>query len=205
MIVVEKIYNNNELEFPNIKISDGINSFIIGRNGFPDLVWMPNWQYNSYEEAMAEGEDIIFKISEEDGNIHTLFNKLYQDIISGNTNYLISDRKKEENKKIGERDGLIKGDVITFISSDTDEPAFSSVLTIKKIEKDIEIIFSKNKRNLTREDYSYYLPTYLVRISNSWSIHLNGGFINLFSKFLRDLQALDWEPNLLNTETKKTL
>lgn len=75
MIKVEKIGNGIS---PDIRISDETKSFMIARNSLPDLCWYP--EINHFKND----SDITFTIREDDGNIFTLFNKLYQDVIEGN-------------------------------------------------------------------------------------------------------------------------
>lgn len=196
MIKVEKVDNS---VYPNIRISDGIKSFVIARNNFPDPCWYPEINF------ITNNDDITFTIREEDGDIYILFNKLYQDIIDANV-FPLTDRnfkckthqeieklkqeKQEENeeyKEVARRSGLVNNGVICLHSDDYDEYEYASTLTIKKVDNNIEITFSKNKIN-HNENFSETPPTYLVRITESggryWPFHM------VFVKLHRNLQAL---------------
>lgn len=207
-----KIEKNNDENNPDIIISDGLNSFIIARNNLPDLCWHPELNY------YTNNEDVIFKIKEEDGEIHILFDQLYQDIIDGNIFPLkdsdligkSSDEIKkniEENeeqksifKELAKSSGLIKNGVITWHSEDYDEYEFSSVLTIKKLDDTINIIFSKNKIS-NNENSMLFHPTYNIRITESGGRYWP--FFILFANFRRKLQNIDWEKiNIENSQEK---
>lgn len=201
MIKVEKIGESN---YPNIRVSNGINSFVIARAGFPDPVWYP--EINAFENE----EDITFKIIEEDGDIHTLFVKLYQDIIDGNifplTKEELENRSPEEVKKLkrenakrkaqfradAKNSGLVTNGIINCHSEDYDAYDYASVLTIKRIDNEIEIMFSKNKRN-PDESFPRTYSTYHVRITEVGGIY--GDFFIPFIKIHRYLQSLNLEDN----------
>ena len=219
MITVEKLYINDRFaDEPDIRISDGENSFIITDRP-PDPAWFPDFKGNPFAAAEARNEDFVLAFKESDGEIYTLFNKLYKDILSGNISPLekraligktaeeVKELKKEKAKErkwyrlMGERTGLINNDVITFVSSDMDREDYASVLKISKEDKEIKIRFSKNKPDPEKSEFEYH-PTYLIRISRSWSVH--GPFIILFVEFYRSLASRDWEKQKVYELKQKT-
>lgn len=54
MIKVEKFGESN---YPNIRIYDGVNSFVIARGGFPDPVWYP--EINAFENEEDKKMEIF--------------------------------------------------------------------------------------------------------------------------------------------------
>jgi len=207
MIITEKI--NDEYN-PDIIISDGLNSFVIARNNLPDLCWYPELNY------YKNNEDIVFTIKEEDGEIYILFEQLYQDIITGNifplkekdlidksSNDIKKLKRENEQKKLkfkemAKSNGLINNGDIILHSEDYDEYEFSSVLTIKKLDNIIKIIFSKNKIN-NNEKIMLSHPTYNIRINESGGRYWP--FFILFANFRRKLQNINWER--INVENSK--
>jgi hypothetical protein len=210
-----KVKKTGDMSYPDVEISDDINTFTIARKGLPDPCWFPNIN------AFRNSGDITFTIKEEDGNIYILFNKLYQDVINGNVFPLaesdirgkspeeIKILKREKAKDRAElrdkaqKSGLVNNGVINVHSEDYDAYDYASILTIKKEGKHIKIIFSKNKIN--SESTYMTLPSYHVRITESCSIY--SPFEILFTNLHRQLQSLDWEkPNLtVNPTRNKTL
>jgi hypothetical protein len=194
MITVEKVGNT---VFPDIKISDGVNSFMIARNNLPDMCWYPEINY------FTSTDDITFTIKEEDGIIHALFDKLYQDIIDGNVfpltkadmeNKSLVEIEKLEQAKAKERAkfrreaqerDLIDNGVINWHSEDYDQYEFASILTLKKVDKQITITFSKNKEN-NDEYFIKNHPTYNVRITESGGRYWP--FFVIFANFYHQLQ-----------------
>ncbi len=207
MIKVEKIGNGIS---PDIRISDETKSFMIARNNLPDLCWYP--EINHFKND----SDITFTIREDDGNIFTLFNKLYQDVIEGNIfplkeedirnkspeaiKKLKLEKKKEraqyqEDAKIS---GLVTNGVISWHSEDYDPYNLASVLTISKINGEIVITFKKNKNNF---ENPFSMSTYNVRITESGSMYYL--FFVIFVNFRRQLQALEWDEPTITSEVKK--
>lgn len=195
MIRIEKI--GNEIS-PDIKIFDGESSFTIARNGLPDPCWYPNIDY------YKNNDDITFTIKEEDGDIYLLFNKLYQDVLDGNVFPLVEDdikrksigeiqkiklskaEERAEFKRMAKITGLVDNGVIRWHSEDYDEYDIASVLTIERVNKQIEITFSKNK--VTELSLVGPMPTYNVRITEVGGRY--GFFHTIFVRFRRELQSL---------------
>lgn len=207
MIKVEKIGNGIS---PDIRISDETKSFMIARNSLPDLCWYPEINY------FKNDLDITFTIREDDGNIFTLFNKLYQDVIEGNIFPLkeedIRNKSPEAIKKLklekkkeraqyqedAKRSGLVTNGVISWHSEDYDPYNLASVLTISKINGEIVITFKKNKNNF---ENLFNMSTYNVRITESGSMYYL--FFVIFVNFRRQLQALEWDEPTITSEVKK--
>ena len=202
MITVEKVYNGDT---PDIRISDATKSFMIARNNLPDLCWYPE-NVNSF----INSEDVTFVISEADGDIYWLFEKLYQDIISGNIFPLseedLSGKTKHEIKQdeanarkrnidLAKATGLVSllddNKLISWHSDDYDEYDYAAVLTIMKVQNQIKITFSSNKENL--ESSQMWVPSHYVRICESGSRYQS--FFVVFSHFRRQLQLLNWAPS----------
>lgn len=197
MITITK--EGNEC-YPDIRIFDGIKSFLIKRMNAPDLYWIPDFH------PLDDNENIKFIINETDGVIYTLFESLYNDVITGNIFPLkmedIKDKpaneirrlqnenmeQKKRYQKLAYDTNLVKDNIITWHSEDYDSFESAAVLTIEKNESQIEIIFSKNKD----DEYNFqYRPTYVIRISESWGIYQN--FFCPFVILHRQLQALALE------------
>jgi len=209
MIKVEKVNNG---EIPDIKISNGINSFLMVRNNAPDLYWYPEIEANLNEE------NIIFIIKEADGDIYTLFTKLYQDVIDGNLFPLTKENlrnkstvekaklktqkelQKREFQKEAQRTGLIDNGVIKWHSDDYDPYEYAAVLTIEKEEEQIKITFSKNKKHHKNNNN---IPTYHIRFDASGSRY--GFFWVVFANFYVQLGNLEWEEPNLPVETNQML
>jgi hypothetical protein len=214
MIKLEKVGN----EFnPDIRISDGINSFMIARNNLPDLCWYPEINY------FKNKDDVIFKIDKNEGKIYLLFLRLYLDVINGNIfpyeDDVFRDKSPQEverlKKEKDERDteyrrrgrdsGLIQDDIIIMHSEDYDEYDCASILEIHKNDNEITVIFKKNKINF--ELGNTKIPTYNVRITESMGRYWP--FNVIFSNFRRKLQNLVINSNTIDsveeTEFQKTL
>lgn len=207
MIKVEKIGNGIS---PDIRISDETKSFMIARNSLPDLCWYPEINY------FKNDLDITFTIREDDGNIFTLFNKLYQDVIEGNIFPLkeedIRNKSPEAIKKLklekkkeraqyqedAKRSGLVTNGVISWHSEDYDPYDLASVLSVSKINGEIVITFKKNKNNF---ENPFSMSTYNVRITESGSMYYL--FFVIFVNFRRQLQALEWDEPTITSEVKK--
>lgn len=207
MITIEKLGN---IESPDIKITNGLKSFIIARNNLPDLCWYPNIDY------FQNTEDFTFVIKEDDGYIYILFNELYQNIIEGNlfpltkehlnnktpeeVSHLKSETEKEKTRfrEEAKRSGLVNEGIINYYSEDYDEYEYASVLTIKKHENQIEINFKKNRKN--DEQSFIWIPTYNVRITESGGRY---DFFHIpFVTLRRQLQSLELkEDNQTNNKT----
>ena len=160
------ITEEGDISYPNIRISDGTKSFLLGRDGFPDPVWLPDFH------PINDKDDIKFIINKKDGEVYDIFNELYKNVIAGDIYFFTekgtskNQRKKNREKSI--QTGLVGERTITWKSEDLDPIESSATLTIKKTISQIEIIFSKNKPH---SDNNNYYPTYAVRLSQSWSRH----------------------------------
>jgi len=206
VFVVKTIKKYGDERYPSIEIHDGVKSFKIGRAEFPDPVWFP--EVNAYKN----NHDIVFTFTQADKELYELFLKLYKDIISGNVfplqyNDIIDkthdeiirlkrkkDKERFEYKKRAENIGLVKDGVIQWHSEDYDPYEYSSILKIEKVDNQIIVTFIKNKEH---QEHSYYMPTYLVRITESGGIYASTHYFVHFVRLHRALQALDWpEPDL---------
>ncbi len=164
-------------EYPNIRVFDGTKSFLIIRHDAPDTFWIPDY------DRINDIDDIKFIIEEKNDGVYCLFNKLYQDIITGNVfdleNECVSKSKDETKRLKQENDermkhwqvlaistGLVKDGIILWHSDDYDPFETAAVLKIEKYENKIEITFSKSKEN---EDFPINRPTYAIRICENGS------------------------------------
>lgn len=211
MITVEKVGNDT---FPDIRISDGSKSFMIARNNLPDLVWYPE-----EVRSFTNSDDITFTIREEEGDIFTLFEKFYSDVIDGNLFPLTNDKlkgkteteitelvkekakEKRQYRKLAKDRGLVRNGIICWHSDNYDQYEYAAVLTIKKVGKQIEIIFSRNNQNL--ESSQMWIPSHYVRICESGSRYQL--FYVIFAQFYRQLQLLDWAPPILESNLNNNL
>ncbi len=197
MITLEKLWDE---ENPDIRIHDGINSFVIARNYLPDPCWYPEIDYYTNDV------DISFVIKKEDNEIYTLFDELYQNIKEGNIftniNDTINKSSKEVKRKgslyykgVAQKIGLIQDNKIVIHSEDYDPYDLASVLEIEKANEEFKIVFKKNKIN---SDFSsMQVPTYNIRIVESYGRYWPYNVI--FSKFRTKLQKLNLD-DLKNTK-----
>lgn len=169
-------------QYPDIQISDGINSFMIARNNLPDLCWYPEIDY------YRNSEDVIFTIKEEDELAYSLFLKLYDDINEGRIFGEDNSKYEGQTPKIG----LVKGDEVIIHSEDYEDYDHSSVLVIRKSIDKIDIIFKKSKIILS--DSNIHIPTYNIRITESFGRYWP--FNVIFTNFHRQLQEIAKEAEI---------
>lgn len=204
MVTITKEGSEN---YPDIRIYDGKRSFLIKREYAPDPYWIPDFH------PLNDNDDITFEINKNDGEVYKLFEMLHRNIITGNilpldeTNIKnksedeikIFKREKAKQRKsyqrLAQNTGLVKNDIITWHSEDLDPFESSAVLTIKKCEDKILIIFSKSKKH---EEFSNNFPTYAIRISESWSRYQS--FFSIFVRLHRQLQSLEYDKNKFTSD-----
>lgn len=190
MVKIEKIQTEKGYTF---KITTEEGTFSISFCGNLDLYF----NYECDKCILDEPSSKKFIITKENYFLYSIFDKLFEDVKNCNIYYMDDDEnleledddifsvcnREELNNELRIREEsnprrLFKNNKVEWHSDDYDYDE-TSVLTIEKLEEEIEIVFNKGRTDVIPE-------TFAIRICNSGSRHqpFNVLFMHLYHKLI---------------------